>query len=543
MIVRFRTGAQAVKAAERCGGVVLPARPRKDGKPGSARHVDVGPDFESVREQVESVTVMFDLFNGDASTWADGFDAGQLVPNGWTFTGAKFEVEWPDDPGAVRSHFGARRKAFNWALGQVKDDLDAKKLDGDHVAVRWDFQSLRNEWNQVKDEVAPWWSENSKESYATGIADLARALNNWQASTSGVRKGRRVGFPRFKSARNDRSRVRLTTGAMRLEADRRTIVVPTIGKLRSKENTRRVQRHLATQRARILNMTLSEQWGRLFIAVNYAVRTPLTERRPAKPDVTAGVDLGLRDLATVATSDGDVIVYPNPAPLRATLTERRRVGKQLSRRIPGSRGHEQAKAKLARLDRRAVNIRREAAHQLTTELASTYGEVKVEDLDLAAMKQSMGRRAFRRSVSDAALGRIRPMLEYKCHRHGSTLTVVDRWFPSSQIHHGCDDGCKLTGIRSKLDKQLMCPSTGEFVDRDVNAALNLRDWTLSQSNSPVRTVAPSGSPEVQRASRVGGPDDTLEVLSGEADVRRTTIESTQFADEARTKTSQEDRVA
>ena len=222
---------------------------------------------------------------------------------------------------------------------------------------------------------------------------------------------------------------------MRLDTDRRTITLPTIGKLRSKESTRRVQRHLASGRARVLNMTLSEQWGRLFVSVNYALRTPHTERRPSKPDVTVGVDLGLRDLATVATSDGDIIIYPNPAPLRATLADRRRVGRQLSRRIPGSRGHEQAKAKLAHLDRRAVNLRREATHQLTTELASTYGHVVIEDLDLAAMKTSMGRRAFRRSVSDAALGSVRPMLNYKCSRHGSNLVVADRWFPSSQIHH------------------------------------------------------------------------------------------------------------
>jgi putative transposase len=82
-----------------------------------------------------------------------------------------------------------------------------------------------------------------------------------------------------------------------------------------------------------------------------------------------------------------------------------------------------------------VHLRREAAHQLDTELAGTYGQVVIEDLDLAAMKQSMGRRAFRRAVSDAALGAIKPQLVYKATRNSGTLTVADRWFPSSQIHH------------------------------------------------------------------------------------------------------------
>ena len=224
---------------------------------------------------------------------------------------------------------------------------------------------------------------------------------------------------------------------MRVEDDRRTITVPVIGALRAKENTRRVQRHVASGRAHILNMTLSQRWGRLFVSVGYALRTPDTARTPTQPTVRAGVDLGVRTLATVATIDSatgaeTVVEYQNPAPLKATLAARRRAGRQLSRRIPGSRGHRAAKAKLTRLDRRCVHLRREAAHQLSTELAGTYGHIVIEDLDVAAMKRSMGRRAYRRAVSDAAMGLIRPQLAYKILRYGSTLTVADRWFPSSQ---------------------------------------------------------------------------------------------------------------
>ena len=227
---------------------------------------------------------------------------------------------------------------------------------------------------------------------------------------------------------------------MRLEDDRRTITVPVIGGLRAKENTRRVQRHVASGRAHVLNMTLSQRWGRLFVSIGYALRTPDAVRAPAQPTVRAGVDLGMRTLATVATIDTatgteTVVEYENPAPLKATLAARRRAGRELSRRIPGSRGHRAAKAKLTRLDRRCVHLRREVAHQLTTELARTYGHIVVEDLDVAAMKQGMGRRAFRRAVSDAAMGLMKPQLAYKTLRHGSTLTVADRWFPSSQIHH------------------------------------------------------------------------------------------------------------
>jgi putative transposase len=248
-----------------------------------------------------------------------------------------------------------------------------------------------------------------------------------------------------------------------------------------------------------LNITLSERWGRLFVSIGYAVRTPATARAATQPTVVAGVDLGIRTLATVATIDTATGVetlteYPNPAPLKATLAARRRTGRELSRRIPGSRGHRAAKAKLSRLDRRCVYVRREAAHQLTTELVASYGHVVIENLDVAAMKRSMGRRAYRRAVSDAPMGAVRPMLAYKTARYSCKLVVADRWFPSSQIHHGCTapDGtpCRLIG-RGRIDKQLVCPQTGQVVDRDRNAARNLRDWPDHASCGPVRTTAPS----------------------------------------------------
>jgi putative transposase len=345
MIVGMRTRGQAARVAEATGGVHLAGKPKRGGTPRLSRWVDVGADFDAVRRAVESVSVLFDLYDGDANGYAQTGNCGEQVPTGRIVTAAKFEVEWPADADRarlVRSHFGARRKAFNWGLAGVKADLDARGVDAAHESVGWDLGSLRKVWNRAKDEVAQWWAVNSKEAYSSGLADLARALQNWNASKNGTRKGRRVGFPRFKSARHDPGRVRFTTGAMRVQPDRRTIVVPRIGALRCKENTRRVQRHLTAGRAQILNMTLSERWGRLFVSIGYALRTPTTARTVAQPTVVAGVDLRVRTLATVATIDSSTGVetlteYPNPAPLKATLTARRRAGRELSRRIPGSK--------------------------------------------------------------------------------------------------------------------------------------------------------------------------------------------------------------
>ena len=423
------------------------------------------------------------------------------IPDGWVARGFAFEVTWPDGPKAasrVRSHFGARRFAYNWALGQVKADLDAKRVDPTHKSVPWNLYALRKRFNAEKATIAPWWQENSKEAYSTGIADLCTALKNWAEPKSAKRKGRAAGFPKFKSRRNDQARVRFSTGVIRVTPDRRTITLPVVGPLRSKESTRRLERLVGVGKARILSATLTERWGRLFVSFSC-----LIDAHPSQAPTTggrAGVDLGLRVLATVADDSGTLTSVPNPAPLRATLQERRRVGRQLSRRIPGSKGQRAAKAKLARLDRRVVHLRREAHHQLTSWLAGTYHEVVIEDLDLAAMKKGMGRRAFRRSVSDAALGAIRPQLTYKMAWRGRTLTVADRWFASSQLHHGC--GCRLVEPK-KLAKQLVCARTGELVDRDVNAARNLRDWPDHASCGSVGATAPKPSSPAESGGGVG----------------------------------------
>jgi putative transposase len=153
------------------------------------------------------------------------------VPDGWVARGFVFEVETTrlEQPAQIAQAFGARRYAHNWALAQVKANLDARAADPSVPPLAWNFYELRKAWNQIKQEVAPWWRCTSKEAYASGIADLVAGLHNWSDAKAGRRKGPQVGFPRFKARHRDPGRVRFTTGAMRLEPDRRHITVPVIG--------------------------------------------------------------------------------------------------------------------------------------------------------------------------------------------------------------------------------------------------------------------------------------------------------------------------
>ena len=333
------------------------------------------------------------------------------VPEGWVARGWRFEIDTTSSAQRrlIAQHFGARRFAYNWELAHVKANLDAQASDPSVPPLAWNLPALRRAWNQAKDQVAPWWRGCSKEAYASGIADLVAGLHNRSACTYGQRAGRRVGFPRFKARHRDRGRVRFTTGAMRVEADHRHLTVPVIGRLRSKENTRRLGRLLTKGRGRVLSMTLSQHGGRLFVSVATVVAQ--VARRPSDRHGRCGVDLGIgTEWAVVAHADDTIERIIHPAPWAAVQRQHRRVARALSRRVVGSRGHRQAKAMLAVLDRRAANLRRESIHTLTTRLARRYGTIVVEDLDVAAMGKGMGRRAFRRSVFQAGLGRVLPPL-------------------------------------------------------------------------------------------------------------------------------------
>ena len=164
-LVEMPTVAQAAKVAAATGWEHLPAK--EEG--GLSRRLDAGDGFEAGREAVEAVSVLFKLYRQGAGPLVE-------VPSGWAVTARKFEVEWPRDPSLVRSHFGGRRFAYNWALDRVKADMDAREQGPKHHSAHWDLASLRKEWNRAKVEKAPWWAEDSKEAYSSGIAGLVTAL-------------------------------------------------------------------------------------------------------------------------------------------------------------------------------------------------------------------------------------------------------------------------------------------------------------------------------------------------------------------------------
>lgn len=400
------------------------------------------------------------------------------VPEGWTVQAFCFALDCtPEQEACLRRQFGGRRFARNWTVRTLKRDLDQYKETGEETE-KPSLASMRMRFNQEKHAVCvdaetgeAWWPEISKEAFADGIRAGVNAYWNWQQSRAGQRAGKRMGFPRFAKKGRDRDRVTFTTGAIRVEPDRRHVTLPRLGAVRVHENTRRLERLLAKGRARVLAVTVSRKGTRLIASFRVLVQ------RAQQPGVTdqgsrVGVDVGVRRLATVATEDGEVIErVPNPHPLEAALKELRHLCRERSRRTKGSPRYVETQKKITRLQRRVACIRGHHIHNLTTRLAKTHGEIVVEGLDAAGMlrqKGLSGTRARRRGLADSALGEPRRQLRYKTGWYGSRLVEADRWFPSSKTCHVCGNVQDIG-----WDEYWTCDGCGARHQRDDNASINL----------------------------------------------------------------------
>jgi putative transposase len=135
----------------------------------------------------------------------------------------------------------------------------------------------------------------------------------------------------------------------------------------------------------------------------------------------------------------------------------------LSRKQRGSRHRAKAKTKLARLHRQIADIRADVLHKLMTSL-TRYRSIVIEDLNVVGM---LANRKLPRAVADVGFFEFRRQLQYKAEMPGSTLLVVDRWFPSSKLCSEC--GAK-NAVLTLSDRTWTCESCGAFHDRDVNAS-------------------------------------------------------------------------
>lgn len=410
----------------------------------------------------------------------------------------------PAQERALLSHAGAARFAWNWGLAKCQERYEAEG--------KWySAMDLHKLWNAEKkaDPALAWWGENSKCAYQEAFRDLDRALRDFIACRKGDRKGRRLGFPRFKRRGKCRDSFRYGTGAMRCSG--RTVALPRVGIVATHESTRKLARRLEGGTARILSATVSRTAQRWFVSFTVEAERNVPGRH-ARPGSAIGVDLGVKTLLTGVDDHGNVITVAGPKALRSSLRRLRRASRAHSRKAKGAANRRKATARLARIHARVANVRADALHKATGGLASRYETVAAENLNVAGMTRN---RRLARAIADQGFGQARRMLAYKTTWNGGQLVLASRFYPSSKTCSAC------SAVKAKLtlkDRVFMCDACGLVLDRDVNAARNLLQLAASGAE---RINACGGTVRPGLAGHVPQPRHGKKQEPGTADAGQT----------------------
>jgi len=296
-----------------------------------------------------------------------------------------------------------------------------------------------------------WLTEVSSVMLQQALADLTTAYRNFFASRTGTRKGPKAGKPKFRSRKDHRQAIRFTANARFKVLPNGKLRLPKIGDVPVHWS-----RPLPSQPSSVT--VIKDAAGRYFASFVVETRPcALPETGPA-----IGIDLGLGHFAVL--SDGRKVTAPRFLRRAEKLLKRRQ--RELSRKAKGSKNQDEARVKVARAHVRVADARRDFHHQLSTALIRDNQAVAVEDLAV----HGLARTRLAKSIHDAGWSAFVAMLEYKAQLYGRQFHRVGRFTPTSQTCSACGvrGGPKPLHVRA-----WRCRSCGAWLDRDVNAAVNV----------------------------------------------------------------------
>jgi len=342
---------------------------------------------------------------------------------------------------------GVARVAYNWALTESrrlyeKDGIQASGYD------------LSKGLNAIKGEEFPWMYEVTKWAAQKAIYDAHDALKKWWNPKLKNKA------PRFKKKGKAKDSFYVNANQLRLEGGR--FFVPKLGWARMAQELRFV--------GKILSATISRTADKWFISI---MVDTLTESGEPEVQGVLGVDVGIKSLAV--TSDGEV--FENPRAFRGNKRKLRKLDKSVSRKQKGSSNWKKAVAKLAGQHHKVSCVRKDVQHKATTAIIKSCSTVCVETLNVQGMMKNP---KLAKVLSDAAMSEFLRQLEYKARWCGVAVFQADMFYPSSKTCSNCGAVKRVLSLGKRTYK---CDQCGLTLDRDLNAALNLKQLAVGYTES------------------------------------------------------------
>ena len=299
----------------------------------------------------------------------------------------------------------------------------------------------------------PWLKEADSLALANVQLDLEQAYQSFFTQ-------KKSGFPKFKSKK--RSRRSYTTNLVNgnIEVKEREIRLPKAGVVKA------VIHRQAPENYHLKNVTVSQEpSGEYYASVLYEYEAVENQAALEKEDIRIlGIDFAMQGLGVM--SDGTRCEYPGY--YRKASEKLAREQRRLSHCEKGSQNHEKQRRKVAARHQKVKNQRKDFQHKLSRHLVEKYDVIVIEDLDMKAMSQCMN---FGKSVMDNGYGKFVSLLEYKLKEKGGKLIRIGHFYPSSKTCSKCGAVKKELMLSERIYR---CPC-GNEMDRDVNAAINIRE--------------------------------------------------------------------
>ncbi len=273
-----------------------------------------------------------------------------------------------------------------------------------------------------------------------------------------------AGFPKFRKKRGRQAYT--NTNAVAIHIDGNKVKIPTLGWVKVHGI-----RNLPVD-AKICYITISrDPDGKYYGSITYKYEKYI-------PAQIISTIIGLDYKSNGLYMDSNNMTANMPHWFRDSLTKLAKEQRKLSRKQGSCKGEAKSSgwrkqhAKVAKIHKKISNQREDYLHKLSKQLSDTYDAIAIEDLDMRAMSNSGFGNG--KATMDNAYGKFTAMLEYKLNNQGKRLIKVDRKYPSSQLCSNCGNQQKIPLTMRKY----RCPCCGYVIDRDYNAALNIRNEAL-----------------------------------------------------------------
>ena len=291
----------------------------------------------------------------------------------------------------------------------------------------------------------PWLRVPDKWALGNALRDLDSAYQNFYNG--------RGKYPKFKR-KDDKNSYRTNGTTPRVTNS--FITIPKVGMLRFRDSYKLEDKNIL----KIYNVTISKTYsGKYYATISAEVYIPCFERT----NQNVGIDLGIKDFAIFSSG----IKIKNPRILKHLEVRYRRLAKSLSRKVKGSSNYQKARIKLARFHKYVVNIRKDFLHKLSTNIVKSYDVICIENLNIKGLMKSN----LSKSFQDVSLYEFVRQLEYKAKWYGKIISIVDRFYPSSQLCSNC--GYKNSVVKNLNIREWVCSECGVHHDRDINASINI----------------------------------------------------------------------